>query len=414
MQFTNLDLDNDILYALESMNFKEATPIQEKAIPLISIGKDILASAQTGTGKTAAFLLPIIDRLIKDAYPQDKVNCIIMVPTRELAQQIEQQVEALAYFVDISALAIYGGTDGVTFEQQKKSLEMGVDIVIATPGRLKALLLLGENLLQDVSFFVLDEADKMLDMGFLDDINAIIKEIPSSAQKMMFSATMPDKIQKLASNILREPELINIAISKVPEGILQFAYSIYEEQKIKVLKSIFEAKKPEKTIIFVSSKSLAHKLCKELFSSEYIVAEMHSDLDQDARDNVIRQMKANNIDVLVTTNIVARGIDIDNIKTVINYDVPKDAEEYVHRIGRTVRGNNTSGLALTFITPDEQNRFANIEHLIGKKVKLLPIDIAFGSTPKYNPILKKDKKVYQKKNKYNKKTNYKNRKTNNN
>lgn len=395
MYFNEFKLDNDILYALDAMNFKEATPIQEVAIPVILSGRDVLGCAQTGTGKTAAFLLPIMHRILTEGYPNDKVNCVIMVPTRELAVQIEQQVEAFGYFLNLSALAIYGGTDGITFEQQKKALQLGTDIVVATPGRLLSMIRLQEGNIDNVGFFVLDEADRMLDMGFAEDIAEIIKIIPENSQRLLFSATMPDKIKKLAKTILKNPKLIELEISKPPESILQFAYNCYDSQKILILKEILTEDNRKRTIIFTSSKSIASLVTRELTKDGLSVKEMHSDLPQEERESVLRQFKSNTIDIIIATDIMARGIDIDNVRIVINYDVPRDAEDYVHRIGRTARGSNSGGLAITLINEKEQNKFADIERLLSKTIKKLPLSEDLGPAPIYQPT-NKTKSSYKK------------------
>lgn len=383
MYFDEFDLDDPILDALDAMNFIEASPIQEQAIPLILEGRDIIAVAQTGTGKTAAYLLPIISRLSRLEHPEDRVNVVIMAPTRELALQIDHQVEAFGYFLPISALSIYGGTDGIVWEQQKRSLSSGTDIVIATPGRLLSLLRLGEADLSAVDYFVLDEADRMLDMGFMDDIMEIYKELPESCQTLLFSATMPPKIKKLAASILKDPKEVEIAISKPPESILQSAYICYEAQKLPLLKKLFQETPPKRTIIFSSSKLKVKSLAQSLARLGIAVREMHSDLGQADREVVMRDFKNGHIDLLVATDIVARGIDIDDIRIVINFDVPRDPEDYVHRIGRTARGNNDSGLAITFVSPEEQGDFASIERLLERTIYKLPIEEEFGKTPEY-------------------------------
>lgn len=385
MRFDDFDLEYEVLDGLEAMNFVEATPIQEATIPLLLQGHDMIACAQTGTGKTAAYLLPIINKLSRGECKPDKVNAVIMAPTRELAIQIEQQVEGFAYFLPISSVAIYGGTDGIAFEQQCRGLSLGADIVIATPGRLISLINLQHADLSEVSYFVLDEADRMLDMGFMDDIKQIYQCLPNDCQTVMFSATMPPKIKQLAKTILKDPREIELAISRPPESILQSAYICHDAQKLPILTSLFETSKPRRSIIFSSSKQRVKELAQRIGRMGINVAEMHSDLDQATREQVMRNFKNGAIDLLIATDIVARGIDIDNIRMVINFDIPHDPEDYVHRIGRTARGGNDEGLAITFVGEREQPEFAKIEQFLGKPIYKLSIPEHLGRGPEYRP-----------------------------
>jgi putative ATP-dependent RNA helicase len=385
MYFDELDLEDEVLDGLEAMNFYETTPVQEATIPLLLEGRDMIGCAQTGTGKTAAYLLPIINRLSRGEGDPEKVNAVIMAPTRELAIQIGQQVEGFSYFLPISSVAIYGGTDGITWEQQRRGLAQGADIIIATPGRLLSLINLQHADLSGVSYFVLDEADRMLDMGFQEDILLINKEIPSSSQRVMFSATMPPKIKKFARTILHDPAEVELAISRPPESIIQSAYVCYEAQKLRILTHLFEETPPTRTIIFSSSKMKVKELAAAMSRLSIRVEQMHSDLAQEKREEVMRQFKAGNVDLLVATDVVARGIDIDNIRMVINYDIPHDPEDYVHRIGRTARGGNDEGLAITFVSEKEQPGFGRIEDFLGRVIYKIPVDPAFGPTPDYRP-----------------------------
>ena len=339
MKFSELQLNANVLEALDAMRFDECTPIQEQAIPIILEGKDLIAVAQTGTGKTAAFLLPVLNKLSEGKHPEDAINCVIMSPTRELAQQIDQQMEGFSYFMPASSVAVYGGNDGILFEQQKKGLTLGADVVIATPGRLIAHLSLGYVDLSKVSYFILDEADRMLDMGFYDDIMQIVKYLPKERQTIMFSATMPAKIQQLANTILNNPSEIKLAVSRPADKIIQAAYVCYENQKLGIIRNLFMDEVPERVIIFASSKIKVKEVTKALKSMKLNVGEMHSDLEQVQREAVMHDFKAGRINILVATDIVARGIDIDDIRLVINFDVPHDSEDYVHRIGRTARAN---------------------------------------------------------------------------
>lgn len=384
MKFSELQLNANVLEALDAMRFDECTPIQEQAIPIILEGKDLIAVAQTGTGKTAAFLLPVLNKLPEGKHPEDAINCVIMSPTRELAQQIDQQMEGFSYFMPVSSVAVYGGNDGILFEQQKKGLTLGADVVIATPGRLIAHLSLGYVDLSKVSYFILDEADRMLDMGFYEDIMQIAKYLPKERQTIMFSATMPAKIQQLANTILNNPSEIKLAVSKPAEKIIQAAYVCYENQKLGIIRSLFMDEVPERVIVFASSKIKVKEVAKALKSMKLNVGEMHSDLEQAQRETVMHEFKAGRINILVATDIVARGIDIDDIRLVINFDVPHDSEDYVHRIGRTARANN-DGVALTFISEKEQSNFKSIENFLEKEIYKIPIPEELGEAPEYKP-----------------------------
>ncbi|MCI1683520.1 MAG: DEAD/DEAH box helicase [Bacteroides sp.] len=384
MKFSELQLNDSVLEALDSMHFEECTPIQEESIPIILEGRDLIAVAQTGTGKTAAYILPILNKLSEKEHPEDAINCIVMAPTRELVQQIDQQMEGFSYFLPVSSVAIYGGNDGILFEQQKKSLALGADVVIATPGRLIAHLSLGYVDLSRVSYFILDEADRMLDMGFYDDIMQIVKALPKKRQTIMFSATMPIKIQQMAKNILNNPAEVKLAVSKPADKIVQAAYICYENQKLGIIRNLFAEQTPERVIVFASSKIKVKEVTKALKMMHLNVGEMHSDLEQSQRDSVMHEFKAGRINILVATDIVSRGIDIDDIRLVINYDVPHDSEDYVHRIGRTARANN-DGVAITFVNEKEQSKFNSIENFLTKDIYKIPIPIELGSSPEYAP-----------------------------
>lgn len=384
MQFSELNLEDSVLDALDAMNFRECTPVQEHTIPVILEGKDLIGVAQTGTGKTAAYLLPVLNQLSKGNYPEDAINCIIMAPTRELAMQIDQQMEGFSYFMPASSVAVYGGNDGIRFEQEKKGLTLGADVVIATPGRLISHLSLGYVDLSKVSFFILDEADRMLDMGFAEDIMQIVKYLPKERQTIMFSATMPTKIQQLAKTILTNPVEVKLAVSKPAEKIIQAAYICYEAQKLGIIESLFKEQQPERVIIFASSKIKVKEVTKALKRLKLNVGEMHSDLDQSQREAIMHEFRNGRINMLVATDIVARGIDIDDIRLVINYDVPHDSEDYVHRIGRTARANN-DGCAITFVSETEQNKFKQIENFLEKEIYKIPVPEELGEAPAYNP-----------------------------
>ncbi|HXB91763.1 MAG TPA: DEAD/DEAH box helicase, partial [Puia sp.] len=383
MTFKEFGLDESLLEGVESTGYENATAVQEQVIPIILSGRDIIASAQTGTGKTAAFLLPIIHKLIAHR-AEDQVNALVIVPTRELAVQIAQNLEALSYFTNISSIAVYGGGDGSSFTNEKQALSRGADIVICTPGRMIAHLNMGYVRLDGLQFLVLDEADRMLDMGFYDDIMKIISFLPLQRQNLLFSATMPVKIRDLARKILHDPAEVNIALSKPPAKIVQKAFVVYEGQKIPLVKWLLKSSDLKSTLIFCSKKHNVKQLTQELKRSRFNVKEIHSDLDQSGREEVLLEFRSRRLPILVATDILSRGIDIDNIEMVINYDVPNDGEDYVHRIGRTARAE-TDGQAYTFISEKEQNKFRVIEDLLGSPVPKAPVPEQFGPSPEYNP-----------------------------
>ncbi len=385
MTFEETYLNDNILDALYDMRFEEMTPIQEQCIPQILDGRDLIGVAQTGTGKTAAYLLPVLSLLDDGGYPRDAVNCIVMSPTRELAQQIDQAMQGFGYYLDgVSSVAVYGGNDGSRFDQETKGLKMGADVVIATPGRLLSHLRMGHIDLSHLSFFILDEADRMLDMGFSDDILQIAKLLPEGHQTIMFSATMPEKIQQLARTLLTDPVEVKIAVSKPAEKIQQSAYVCYEPQKINIIRHLFKAGELQRVIIFSGKKDKVKDITRELKRMHINCAPMHSDLSQQERDDVMYRFKAGQVDVLVATDIVARGIDIDDILMVINYDVPHDAEDYVHRIGRTARAQR-DGVAITFVSENDMRAFADIERFLEKTVVKTPLPEELGEGPEYNP-----------------------------
>lgn len=385
MKFEELDLNDNILDALEDMRFETCTPIQEKCIPEILAGRDVLGVAQTGTGKTAAYLLPILSMIDDGGYPRDAINCIIMSPTRELAQQIDQAMQGFSYYLpDTSSIAIYGGNDGNRYDQEYKSLQLGADVVIATPGRLISHISLGNADFSKVSFFVLDEADRMLDMGFSEDIMTIAKELPKNCQTIMFSATMPDKIEELAKSLLKNPVEVKIAVSKPAEKIRQSAYICHEVQKLGIVKDLFKAGDLKRVIIFSGKKQKVKQITQALVRLGINAGEMHSDLDQAQRDEMMYRFKSGQIDVLVATDILSRGIDIDDIAMVINYDVPRDPEDYVHRIGRTARAER-DGRAITFVSTEDQRFFQQIERFLEKKIERTPLPEGLGEAPEMNP-----------------------------
>ena len=384
MYFDELDLNDYVLDALDDMQFETCTPIQESCIPHILAGRDILGVAQTGTGKTAAYLLPILSKLADGGYPADAINCVIMSPTRELAQQIDQAMQGFAYHLDgVSSVAVYGGNDGNRYDQELKSLSLGADVVIATPGRFISHMSLGNVDLSRVSFFILDEADRMLDMGFSEDILTIARKLPQNVQTIMFSATMPDKIEDLAKTLLKNPVEVKLAVSKPAEKIQQKAYVCYETQKMAILKDIFKAGDLNRVIIFSGSKQKVKQIAASLKRMKVNCGEMHSDLDQAERDEMMFQFKSGQLDVIVATDIISRGIDIDDIAMVVNFDVPRDAEDYVHRIGRTARANR-DGVAITLVSEQDQYYFQQIEKFLEKTVEKVPLPEDVGEAPEYS------------------------------
>ena len=368
MDFYDLDLSDNTLDAIDDMCWKTCTPIQERCIPHILDGHDVLGIAQTGTGKTAAYLLPILSMLDDGGFPEDAINCVIMSPTRELAQQIDQAMQGLSYYMpNINSVAVYGGNDGARYEQESKGMKMGADVIIATPGRLISHITMGNVNFSRVSFFVLDEADRMLDMGFYDDIITIADLLPDNCQKIFFSATMPTRIEEMAKRLMHNPQIVKIAVSKPAEKIRQLAYTCQDDQKVDMLKKVFKEFGHKRVIVFAGSKNKVKEINRNLKQMDLRCEEMHSDLTQTQRDEAMYLFKSGQTDVLVATDIVSRGIDIDDIAMVINYDVPHDAEDYIHRIGRTARAER-EGTAVTLINGKDMRAFRRIEQLIGKRL----------------------------------------------
>ena len=384
MRFDELDLEDEILDGLEDMNFHEMTPVQEHTIPVILEGRDIIGCAQTGTGKTAAYTLPLLNKLLLDGNPDNVVKSLIIVPTRELAQQIDQQFQGFSYYAPISTTVVYGGGDGKGWDIQKNGMLSGSDVVIATPGRMIAHLQNSGVDLSHVEYLILDEADRMLDMGFSEDIMKIVSYMPKERQTIMFSATLPPKIRELAKTILRNPAEVNIAISKPNEAIDQTAYVCYENQKLGIIRELFAEPTDSKTIIFSSSKLKVKELAHTLKRMKLDVAAMHSDLEQVQREEVMLNFKNNKVKILVATDIVARGIDIEDIGLIVNYDVPHDPEDYIHRIGRTARAAAT-GSAITFVNEEEQGKFHQIEKFIERDIRKAELPESVGEGPKYAP-----------------------------
>ena len=377
MYFDELPLSDDVLDALWDMHFDECTPVQEKTIPVILDGRDVISCAQTGTGKTAAYILPLLTNLAYDDHDPDKLNAIIMAPTRELAQQIDQQMEGFGFYVPFSSVAIYGGNDGGSWGNQTSGITKGADIIIATPGRLLSLINIYSPDFSGVKYFILDEADRMLDMGFYDDIMTIVRKLPKNCQKIMFSATMPKDIRKMARAIMNNPVEVKIAVSRPPEAIRQLAVELNETEKTSTIVDLVVGKKAlNKVIIFVGKKQRVKDLTHALRMKNIDARPMHSDLDQKEREAVMLDFRNGKVQVLVATDIVARGIDVDDIPLVINYDVPRDAEDYVHRIGRTARAEN-NGTAITLVSDQDKRFFQKIERFLHKQIqRLTPSDMA--------------------------------------
>lgn len=389
MNFQDFGLDPLLLDGINAMGYTTATPVQEQVIPMIMQGRDVMASAQTGTGKTAAFLLPVVHQLMSLGH-SNSIKALVIVPTRELAVQIDQQMEGLSYFTHISSIAIYGGTDGASFSREKLALSEGADLIIGTPGRLIAHLNMGYVNVSSLKCLILDEADRMLDMGFFDDITKIISYLPEKRQNLLFSATMPAKIRDLIRKVLHNPEEVNIAVSKPAEKVLQVAYVVYDAQKLRLVKHLLDGKKPKSVIIFCSTKMKTKEVARSLKVPGSVLAEIHSDLDQKERETVLMNFKNRKVNIIVATDILARGIDVEDIDLIINFDVPNDGEDYIHRIGRTARAE-AEGIAITLIGEKEQGKFAQIEQMLGKPVMKPAIPSTLGSAPEYKPGKRSDR-----------------------
>lgn len=400
MGFDKLGLDQSILDGIDAMGFTEPTPVQEIAIPAIIKGRDIIGASQTGTGKTGAFVLPIL-HLVANSPDNGKVKALIICPTRELAVQIDRQIEGMSYFTNSTSCAIYGGGSGSDFDREKKALTTGTEIIIGTPGRLISHLNLGYADTSEIKHFILDEADKMLEMGFIDDIMRIAKFLPEKRQNILFSATMPKKISDLAKTMLTDPVEIKFKISKPAEGIIQVAYLVYNKNKIALIKHLLQGKELNKVLIFSSTKRMVKQIRKDLKSLDASVAEVHSDLDQKEREQALLDFKNNRTQVIVATDVLSRGIDIQDIEIVINFDMPTDGEDYVHRIGRTARASKT-GLAITFIGEDDIRKFMAIEKLIEREVQKLPTPKDIGESPEYVAKKYSGKKNFRGKKKFKK------------
>jgi superfamily II DNA/RNA helicase len=402
MKFSELNIHQSLKEAITYMGFENLTPIQEKAIPIILEHKDLIACAQTGTGKTAAFVLPILNKLIDKN--NKETDTLILVPTRELAIQIEQQIQGLSYFISISSMAVYGGGDGKEWSIQKDALTNGADIIVATPGKLLGHLQMGYVNFKKVKHLVLDEADRMLDMGFIDDIQQIISYLPKERQTLMFSATMPKSIKLLATKILNKPEEIILSISKPAEGVEQSTYLAYDPQKDSLLAHILnERKSYDSIIIFTSAKLKINEIVHSLYRSGFKAVGISSNLEQERREQVLQDFRSKKIRILVATDVMSRGIDVKEINMVINYDVPHDAEDYVHRVGRTARAS-TKGEAITLINPRDMYKFAKIEKLIEREIPKLMLPPELGEAPAWNPVKDKSKTMGGKKRNFRKKS----------
>lgn len=383
MYFDELALSDEVLDALWDMHFDECTPVQEKTIPVILDGHDVISCAQTGTGKTAAYILPLLTNLAFDNHDPNKLNAIIMAPTRELAQQIDQQMEGFGYYVPFSSVPIYGGKDNGAWGTQVTGLQKGADIVIATPGRLLSQMNIYDIDFSGVKYFILDEADRMLDMGFYDDIMTIVRQLPKERQTIMFSATMPENIRRMAKAIMRNPVEVQIAVSRPPETIRQMHARLYEAQKPGFVQLALQGRDLKKVIIFAGKKQRVKELTRTLRMLKIDARAMHSDLEQHERDQVMLDFRNAKIDVLVATDVVARGIDVTDVPLVINYDVPHDPEDYIHRIGRTARAEN-SGEAITLVTPEDARYWGRIEKFLKKEIERVSIPTALGDAPPEN------------------------------
>lgn len=381
MFFDELALSDEVLDALWDMHFDECTPVQEKTIPIILEGHDVISCAQTGTGKTAAYILPLLTNLAFDDHDPNKLNAIIMAPTRELAQQIDQQMEGFGYYVPFSSVAIYGGKDNGAWGTQVTGLQQGADIIIATPGRLLSQMNIYDIDFSGVKYFILDEADRMLDMGFYDDIMTIVRKLPKERQTIMFSATMPENIRRMAKAIMRDPKEVQIAVSRPPESIKQMHLFVDENKKVEAVLSLLNSYDPslrKKIIIFGGKKQRVKDLARTLRTLHIDARAMHSDLEQNERDQVMLDFKNGKVGVLVATDVVSRGIDVTDVPLVINYDVPRAPEDYVHRIGRTARAEN-SGEAMTLVSPDDMHYWKRIERFLQSPLTNNPSPKAYES-----------------------------------
>jgi len=383
LNFSDFAFDPELMEGISAMGFESPTPIQEQAIPAILEGKDIIGSAQTGTGKTAAFLLPVIQNIIASR-EANKTRALVIVPTRELAQQIDQHMEGFSYFTPVSSIAVYGGGDGSIFAQEKKALSEGTEMVICTPGRMIAHLNNNYVKFDSLKYLILDEADRMLDMGFYEDIMKIIQYLPKQRQNLMFAATMPNDIRKMARKVLNQPVELNIAISKPAEKILQVAYAVYETQKLPLVTHLLKGRNLKSVIVFCSTKLSAKQLGRQLKREGLKAQDIHSDLSQKEREEIMLDFRNRKLNILVATDLLSRGIDVDNIELIINYDVPHEGEDYIHRIGRTARAES-DGIAITLISQEEQYKFARIEKLLEKEVTKSSVPEEFGDTPAYDP-----------------------------
>jgi ATP-dependent RNA helicase RhlE len=392
LTFQDFNFDSRLLEGLDAMGYSKPTPVQESTIPVIMNGEDIIACAQTGTGKTAAYILPIMNKIHHSQ--KRHLNTLVIAPTRELALQIDQQVEGFGYFLGISSIPVYGGGDGNVWDQQRKAMEQGADIIIATPGRLIALLASGKMDFSHLEHLVLDEADRMLDMGFFDDIVKIITYLPAKRQTLLFSATMPPRIRTLANQILRNPKEVSIAISKPADGIVQQAYLVFDHQKPPLLKQVLKQDDHKSIIVFSNSKENVKRLGHELARAGLSAQSFHSDLEQAEREQILNKFRSRQLRILIGTDILSRGIDVDGIGLVVNYDTPHDAEDYVHRIGRTARAEKT-GVAITFVNEKDQPKFLRVEKLIGKEIEKLPLPAGLGEGPQLTAKLGAKKKFFK-------------------
>ena len=383
MTFEDFNFNEELYEGLLSMGYKTPTPIQQMAIPVVQAEKDLIACAQTGTGKTASYLLPVLDLISKSE--KNQTSTLILAPTRELAQQIDQQVEGLAYYVNISSIAVFGGGDGFIYEQQRNAIQHNVNIIIATPGRLLAHLSSGILKLNTIKYLILDEADRMLDMGFMDDIMRIISHLPKKRQTLLFSATMPNRIRSLANSILHNPEHINISISQPAEGIDQQIYKVFDSQKVPLIQELLKGTTYSSSIIFASTKEKVKLLYKALKAIGIKVKAFHSDLEQNEREDILREFKNKQLPVIIGTDALSRGIDVEGIDLVVNYDCPSDAEDYIHRIGRTARAA-TKGTAITLVNERDQGKLRNIQELISKEIAVMPLPEHLGEAPEFKPV----------------------------
>ncbi|GAA5520929.1 DEAD-box ATP-dependent RNA helicase CshA [Fodinibius salicampi] len=368
LSFEQFTLNEKLSLGLQDLNYTDPTPIQEECIPLILNGRDVIGAAQTGTGKTGAFVIPLIQRIMEN--PSEHTQALILSPTRELAQQIEEQIFALGYHTGVSSATVTGGSD---YGTQVKAIRAGVDIIVATPGRLIDQMKVLDLDFSHLNYLVLDEADRMLDMGFLPDVMKIVKKLPEERQTMLFSATMVEEVQKVVDQVMKNPAEVEFEVSKPAESVDQQIYFVHPKQKLKLFEKLFDADKYETAIVFCATKRGTDEVERMLKKRGVDAVSMHGDRDQKERNEALRLFKNRSHPVMVATDVLSRGIDIDDVSLIVNFDVPNNPEDYIHRIGRTGRYDK-SGTAITFVSNKDKKYYHSIKEVVGDQlsVKELP------------------------------------------